>query len=168
MTVAEAMTRQESIDKIADLVHEIRTAMLVTLDEHGRPRSRPMGTMESRFDGTIWFFTSMDSTKVTEIEQNAKVNVAYAKSSSEAYLSLTGTAAVLNDRERMRELWTPILRVWFESVEDPALRLIRIDVDEAEYWDTPGGKVGALFRLVKGMVTGGGEDLKSDNGYIIL
>lgn len=41
MTIAEAMTRQERIDKIADLVHEIRTAMLVTLDEHGRPRSRP-------------------------------------------------------------------------------------------------------------------------------
>ncbi len=168
MTVAAPMTHQDSIEKIADLIHEIRTAMLVTLDEHGRPRSRPMGTVESRFDGTIWFFTSVDSAKVAEIEKNAKVNASYAKSSSEAYLSLTGTAEVLNDRERIRELWTPILRVWFENAEDPMIRLIRIDVEEAEYWDTPGGKVASLFSLVKGMVTGSGEDMKSDNGHIIL
>ena len=49
-----------------------------------------------------------------------------------------------------------------------ALGRARIDVDEAEYWDAPGGKVGARVSLMNRMVMGGGEDMKRDNFHIRL
>ena len=56
--------QREGIEKVAELVKDIRTAMLVTLDEHGHLRSRPMGTSDAPFDGTIWFFTPAASSSV--------------------------------------------------------------------------------------------------------
>ncbi|MBC7896780.1 MAG: pyridoxamine 5'-phosphate oxidase family protein [Cytophagaceae bacterium] len=159
-------SHRDGIEKVAELVKDIRTAMLVTQDEQGNLHSRPMGTSEAPFDGSIWFFTPADSSKVTEIAQHPRVNVAYASPSSESYLSLSGTAEVIDDRAKIRELWSPILKAWFDSAEDPNIRLIRVDVDEAEYWDTPGGKVASLIGLVKGMVIGKGADQNNDHGTV--
>jgi general stress protein 26 len=159
-------SHRDGIEKVAELVKDIRTAMLVTLDDQGHLRSRPMGTSEARFDGTLWFFTPADSSKVTEIAHHPRVNVAYSSPSSESYLSVSGNAEVVNDRAKIRELWSPILKAWFDDAEDPNIRLIRIDVDEAEYWDTPGGKVSSLIGLVKGMVIGKGADQNNEHGTL--
>lgn len=157
------VAKHEGIKKIAELVKDIRIAMLVTLDERGRPRSRPMGTQDVPFDGTLWFLTDKDSTKLQDIARNRIVNVVYASTSAESYLSLSGDAEVLNDRAKIREFWNPFLRAWFESAEDPDIRILRIRVEEAEYWDTPGGKVASLFSLVKGAITGNDESSKQDD-----
>jgi general stress protein 26 len=160
------MSHRDGIEKVAELVKDVRTAMLVTLDDQGHPRSRPMGTMEAPFDGTLWFFTAKDSEKVREIEQHPRVNVAYASPSKESYLSISGVAQIVNDRAKVRELWSPILRAWFEDPEDPDIRLVKVDVEEAEYWDTPGGKVASLIGLVKGAVMGKGADQNNEHGTV--
>ncbi len=81
---------------------------------------------------------------------------------------MSGSAKVVDDRAKARELWNPILRAWFESADDPDLRLIHVDVEHAEYWDTPGGKVASLFALVKGAITGDGGDMESDVGSVSM
>lgn len=161
-------TREEGVEKIAELVKDIRTAMLVTLDAQGFPKGRPMGTSSEPFDGSLWFFTDKDSHNVHEIGANPRVSVAYASPSSESYLSLTGSAEVVDDRPRIARLWNPLLRAWFEGPNDPSIRLIRVDVYEAEYWDTPGGKVASLISLVKGAITGNGENMNSDHERVRL
>jgi hypothetical protein len=40
---------------------------------------------------------------------------------------------------------------------------IRIDVHDAEYWDTPGGKIASLLQLAKAAITGNREDMDEDN-----
>lgn len=161
-------TREAGVEKIAELVKDIRTAMLVTLDAQGFPKGRPMGTSSAPFEGSLWFFTEQDSHKVHEIRANPRVSVIYASPSSESYLSLTGEGDVVDDRSRIAELWHPLLRAWFEGPNDPSIRLIRVDVHEAEYWDTPGGKVASLFSLVKGAITGNGENMNSDHERVRL
>lgn len=156
-------TRDEGIKKVAELLEDMRMAMLVTIDASGRPHSRPMATQQAPFDGTLWFMTAADSPKLVEIAANPRVNVVYYSSGSESYLSITGEADMLNDRARIREFWNPFLRAWFESAEDPTIRLIRVRVDEAEYWDTPGGKVASLISMVKAAITGSGNDTSSEN-----
>ena len=120
-----------------------------------------MQTQKVEFDGTVWFFTDVQSDKVSELKANPRVNVAYA-SSSESYVSLTGEATVVQDIAKTHELWNPLLRAWFESADDPRIRLIRVDAESAEYWDTPGGKVASLISLVKSAVTGT-RDESSEN-----
>ncbi len=156
----------EGVQKIGELIKDLRMAMLVTIDGRGLPNSRPMATQGDGFDGTLWFFTDRNSPKVHDVESNPHVNVVYMKSSSESYLSLIGTASVDNDRERMRALWSPWMKAWFDSAEDPDLCLLRVAVEEGEYWDTPGGKVASLFSLVKGAVPGNAGDMESDHGRV--
>ena len=112
-----------------------------------------MQTQDVEFDGTVWFFTDVNSEKVAEIKANPQVNVAYA-SSNERYVSLMGRAEIVQDAARTHELWNPLLRAWFESADDPRIRLIKVDAESAEYWDTPGGKIASLISLVKSAVTG--------------
>ena len=156
------------IEKINELVKDIDIAMLVTMDAHGVPRSRPMGTQRVPFDGTLWFLTAEESLKVKEIRSDPRVNVSYASTGSASYLSVSGSAAVVNDRALIEKFWNPFLRAWFEGPDDPSIRLIRVDVHEAEYWDTPGGRVASLISLVKGAITGNGENMNTDHRRLEL
>ncbi len=157
---------RDGITKVAELIKDIRMAMLVTIDDAGRPRSRPMQTQQVEFDGTIWFFTDVQSDRVAEITANPRVNVAYA-SSSESYVSVTGMAEIVQDPARTHELWNPLLRAWFDSADDPRIRLVRVDAESAEYWDTPGGKIASLISLVRSAVTGN-RDTSGDNQTVQL
>ena len=83
--------------------------------------------------------------------------MAYA-SGNETYVSLSGKAEIVKDAAKTHELWNPLMRAWFESADDPSIRLVRVDAESAEYWDTPGGKLASLISLVKSAVTGTRDD----------
>ena len=62
-----AIDRDSAIRKLAELIGEIRVAMLATTTEDGSLRSRPITTRQARFDGRIWFFTKRESPKVGQM-----------------------------------------------------------------------------------------------------
>jgi general stress protein 26 len=95
------------LEKLADIVEDVRIGMLTTLEPDGRLRSRPLATLQLDAAGALWFFTSVSSPKVEEIEQHRQVNVSYANPESHDYVSISGTAILTRDRAKMRELWTP-------------------------------------------------------------
>jgi general stress protein 26 len=146
--------RQESIKKLNDLIKDIRVAMLTTID-WGVLRSRPMQTQEFEFDGELWFFTSTETHKTEEIEKDRRVNVSYASPESNSYVSVSGTADIVKDHAKIEELWTPIHKAWFpKGIEDPNLVLLKVTVEQAEYWDAPSGTIVQLFGFIKALVTG--------------
>lgn len=149
--------RQADIKKLAELIKDIRIAMLTTVDENGALRSRPMATqeMEEDFDGTVWFFTSDPSGKVGEIKRYQQVNLSYVSTDDDHYVSVIGNAEIVDDAAKMKALWKPVMKAWFpDGLDDPTLRLIKVNIDGAEYWESKGGKVGALLGVVKNLVTG--------------
>jgi Uncharacterized stress protein (general stress protein 26) len=146
--------RQESIEKLKELIMDIDFCMLTTMDG-GYLRSRPMSTQEFEFDGDLWFFTSDNTHKVEEIEKDNRVNVAYSKSSNDTYVSVSGRAEISKDRAKIEELWSPVLKAWFpEGLDDPHLCLLKVTVEQAEYWDTPSGKIVQMLGFVKALATG--------------
>ena len=149
-----ASNRQESIEKIRELTHGIDFCMLTTVDG-GHLRSRPMSTQEFEFDGDLWFFTSDDTHKITEIEKDNRVSAAYSKPDDNVYLSISGRAELVKDRTKIEELWSPVLKAWFpQELDDPHLCLLKIAVEQAEYWDAPSSKIVQLFGMVKAIATG--------------
>jgi general stress protein 26 len=146
--------RQEGIDKIKELTEGIDFCMLTTMDG-GVLRSRPMSTQQFEFNGDLWFFTSDNTHKVDEIEKDNRVNVAYSKPEDNKYLSLSGKAEVIKDKAKIEELWSPVLKAWFaEGMDDPHLCLLKIPVEQAEYWDAPNSTIVQLFGMVKALATG--------------
>ena len=52
--------------------------------------------------------------------------------------TLTGTARVVRDADKIRALWSPRLERWFpKGLDDPDLALLEVRIDKAEYWDEP-------------------------------
>lgn len=125
-------------EKVRELMNDTRIAMLTSADTDGTLVSRPMGTQEVVEDGDVWFITTADSDIVDELAVDSQVNVAYSGKSS--WVSVSGTATVVRDVAKQKELWNTFTSAWFDGgADDPAVRLIRVTPHTAQYWDSPGG-----------------------------
>lgn len=164
MTTSE---NKDALKLVGDKIKGIRIAMMTTAEADGTLRSRPMATQDMDFDGSLWFFTLSDAPKVGDVERDQQVNLSYAKPDDERYVSISGTAQLVRDRQKIKELWKPILKVWFPNGEnDPNLALLKVDASQAEYWDSPSSKMVQLVLMAKAAVTGSqdalGENQKVD------
>lgn len=148
--------REDNLQKLRDMVKDIDFCMLTTVDESGDLHSRPMSSNgDIDPDGDIWFFTGASSHKVSEIARLPKVNVSFADPDNQHYVSVTGTAQVVRDREKIEELWRPEFKMWFpEGKDDPEIALLRVSLEKAEYWDSPSSTIGYALELVSSLVTG--------------
>lgn len=149
-----AESHQDDINKLAEIIKGIRFAMLTTVDEDGSLRSRPMTAQDVEFDGSLWFFTRSDAPKVAEANDHRKVNVSFSDPGASKFVSASGTAVLVRDREKIRQYWKPVYKTFFpQGLDDPELALLRIDVESAEYWDAPGTKLGQMFNFVRARLT---------------
>ena len=149
------MDANEAPAKLWSMIKDIRFAMLVTEQEDGTLRSRPMATQQSEFDGDLWFFTALNAPKVAEVRHHAKVNLSYAEPDDQKYISVSGTCEVVRDKAKMQELWSPVYKAWFPNgIEDPNVGLLKVHVTNAEYWDSPNGKMVQLIGYLKAVATG--------------
>lgn len=144
----------EKFEKLKDLIKDIHIAMLTTVETDGSLRSRPMATTGIKENNVLWFFTKIDSPKISEIEHDRHVNVNYMDRDKERYISVSGKAAIVKDQNKINELWTPVLKAWFDSKDDPQVALLRVEVEKAEYWDAPSGKLKQTFEMARTALTG--------------
>jgi general stress protein 26 len=106
-------------------------------------------------NGDIWFFTSASSHKVSEIQKLPKVNLSFADPDNQQYISISGNAQLVRDRDKIEELWRPEFKMWFpEGKDDPDIALLRVSLKRAEYWDSPSSTVGFMLSFVSSLVTG--------------
>lgn len=151
----------ETQQKFEELLDSFQTAMLVTRSGDEELRSRPMSLASREDDGSLFFATKADSGKVDEVLEHPGVNIAMQKNS--AYLSVSGKAEVVNDQDRIEELWEPSWQLWFEEgKEDPSIVLIKVDATQGEYWnfDTT-DKLEFLFEAGKAVLKGDSVNYES-------
>jgi len=152
------LTGDEALARFRELLPAFSSAMLVTQAMDGaEPHARPMGLVgdATAFDGTLWFFSGDQSRKIAEIARQPRTSLILQSDREHAYLHVVGWAAVDDDKERMRALYSPILRTWFpDGLADSHLTLIRFDVDRAEYWSSPGGMLQRFGAFTKAVLTG--------------
>lgn len=149
-------TREDKLEKLGELIRDVRVAMLTTVQDDGTLRSRPMAVQGNGFeDGSIWFFTGADSPKALEIRKDAHVNVSFAEPDDQRFVSIMGRGELVRDRATMERLWSAVLKAWFpKGLDDPELALIRVRVEGAEYWESPSSGVVHLIGLAKAALTG--------------
>lgn len=145
--------------QITERLKGLRTAMMVTRRADGTLHSRPMATQEVEFDGDIWFVTSKDSLKVDEVKKDDQVNLAYGDGGVR-FVSISGTVDLVEDKQKVHELWNDMYKAWFENENDPRIQLLKVAVERFEYWDYTGGKLGAYVDMLKSAITG--EEMDHD------
>ncbi len=125
--------------KFWKMIDDIRVAMLTTETTDGL-QSRPMSAYVDKDTSSIWFITRIDSDKTEEIKDDSHVNLAFADAKANSYVSVTGTARVVRDPAKTKELWNPFAEAWLpEGPEAPTTGLIHVTPQHATFWDSPSG-----------------------------
>lgn len=145
------------IDRVWELMKKIGFAMLVTRDGD-KLRARPMSAYLERESNAILFLTDARRHKDEEIARDPHVNLSFANAGDQKYVSITGTASVSNDRARIRQLFSTPAKAWWNSADDPNIRVLKITPDDAEFWDAPGSVI-SYVKMAAAAVTGTRPDL---------
>jgi general stress protein 26 len=160
-----ADTNANDVDRVWDLMKKIGFAMLVTRDG-SKLRARPMAAYLERDQNAICFLTDARRHKDDEIARDPNVNLAFANTGDQKYVSVTGTATISNDRARIRQLFSTPAKAWWDSAEDPNIRVLKVVPDDAEFWDSPGTVI-SYVKMAAAAVTGTRPDL-GDNRKVAI
>ncbi|MGJ7581029.1 pyridoxamine 5'-phosphate oxidase family protein [Variovorax sp. RHLX14] len=158
--------------KLWELIKDTRFGMLVHRHSDGMLHSHPLTTQNKDVDedATLYFFIPKDGEIARHVATDSVVNVSYANTSSDSYVSIAGNAALLEDQAKKEQLFNAFAKAWFpKGVTDPNLGLLTVKIDDAEYWDVDDSKMVQLFKMAKAAMTGEtpkqmGEHKKLDLG----
>jgi general stress protein 26 len=162
--MSKQQTTTENFRHYLDELFSFRNAMLVTRDRHGDGlHARPMAIAGRSGDGSVWFITNVSSVAIEDVTENPQVNL--CMQSGQHFVSVSGTARVTRDRDRIREFWSAEQAVWFEDgIEDSEVALMEVVPTYAEYWDRTGVQ-GVKFALTEVASLASGRTLKEGEGY---
>jgi general stress protein 26 len=146
-----------NVERAWELMKKIGFAMLVTHDGD-KLRARPMSAYLDRDENAIYFLTDARRHKDEEIAQNQSVNLSFADAGSLKYVSVTGTAAVSNDRAKIKELFSTPAKAWWNSADDPNIRALKVTPDDAEFWDSPGAVI-SYVKMAAAAISGKRPDI---------
>jgi general stress protein 26 len=156
MDATKTTTDTAAPERLWELIKDIHIAILTTADDEGRLHSRPMATQQDSFSGELWFLTQHHSGKVEEIRENAHVSLSYSDPRESRFVSVNGRASVSRYQARIHELWHPMFKAWFPGGEDdPEIAVLKVTVDEAEYWEAPSSALVRNYRIMKRALTHG-------------
>jgi len=142
------------LQRLRELIGEVRIALLTTLDGEGQMHTRPIETLQCEPDGTLWFFTACDSPKSAELRHDTRVSLGYSHPGKSIYVAVSGVGSVGRDIAKAAELWSPgQLAFYPQGLEDPRLALLKVRLERAEYWVTP-GKASYVLAAVNAALTG--------------
>ncbi|TPG72367.1 pyridoxamine 5'-phosphate oxidase family protein [Hymenobacter nivis] len=153
--MAEQVAVTQDVSKLLDKIKEVKYTTLTTLDARNRLHGRPMYTCQSDNDEVLWFFSEKDAQKITEIRHNAQVGLGYSDPDKATYVTIAGKAEIVDDQHKIKQLWREDFRGFFpKGAEDPNIALIKVTIENGEYWDTPGNVLVRAFAYAKAITTG--------------
>jgi general stress protein 26 len=164
--VPNQLSDEEKRERLREIMADFDVAMLSTHALDGTMRSRPLAIADNRSDGELYFSTAAESPKVNEILADPRVNV--TMQDGRRFISVTGTARVVEDRALVDKLWSESWKIWFpKGKDDPSLRIVIVDPSEAAYWDGKGVQgLKYVFQMAKAYVQGTRPSSDSDEAHV--
>lgn len=147
-----AAQRSDELTRMARLIDGMSVAMLTHPSHDGYLVGRPMAPLALDADGALWFFVDREA---QHNEQLRSVNLSFVDAAKSIFVSVSGHAELVGNRERIAEMWTPLARPWFpEGAASTNLALLKVVPHHIEYWDAPHSRVMRLIALAASVVTG--------------
>jgi len=150
------MSNQEKIDKIQEVIKDVKFAMMTTINKKGDLHAWPMTTTETSIGAKeIWFIGDKTSDVVKDIQDNPRVGLSYATQDAKNYVSVSGNAELSDDKDKLDELWSPIASAFFEhGKEDENVQLIKVVPHGVECWISGSSTVN-MFKMAAAAVQDG-------------
>jgi len=140
---------------LAEKIRPAKFAMFTTVHQDGHLISQPMTLQLTDDTGGLWFYTSALTHLWENIAHNPEVNLSFTQPDDNLYVSVSGTAERVVDRQRIRDMWNAMVQAWFPAgPEDEHAVLVRVTPHAAEYWDSNDSKMVHIFQYAKAALTG--------------
>ena len=152
-------TRNGDATEVWSLIKDIRFAMVTHVHGADELRSQPMTTANTEFgdDHMLYFFLPLDSELAMHVgrESGMPMNLAYANTKDDSYVSINGTARLVNDADLKKKLFGTFTKAWFpKGVEDPNLGLLGVHANGAQYWKVSESQPMQVVKMLTAAVTG--------------
>ena len=115
-------------------------------DDGGRTWRRPIGTLPQGYMSGAAFVPGTGGRAIVAV-------------------GLGGTA-VSNDRAKVKQLFSTPAKAWWNSADDPNIRVLKVMPDDAEFWDTPGSVI-SYVKMAAAAVRGSRPEI-GDNKKVAL
>ena len=142
------MTKQEQIDKIQDVIKDVKFSMMSTTNKKGDIHAWPMTTNEVNLNNKeIWFIGDKSSDVVKDIKDDARIGLSYATQDEKNYVSVSANVELPDDKAKLDELWSPVYDAFFANgKEDENVQLIKVVPHGVECW-LSGSTVVNMFKM---------------------
>lgn len=148
--------KHQDLKRLWSLIKDMRFGMLVHRHADGSLHSHPLTTQNKSLDeGVLYFFVSRTTEVGRRLQLDGDVNVSYADTHKDHYVSITGQATISEDMAKKEKLFNAMTKAWFPGgARDPNLELVEVRILHAEYWDIKESKVTQLAKMATAAVTG--------------
>jgi general stress protein 26 len=113
----EPLTRDQLITAAREIMAAARYCTLITLDSSGRPQARTVDPFSADRNMVVWLGTNPRSRKVAQIRRNPRVTLHYFDREAQAYVTILGSALLVNDPQEKERRWK---EEWREFYPDRA------------------------------------------------
>lgn len=157
----ENLQGSEALTKLRELVDKIDIGMLCTYPgDDGYVHSVPMSRQEIDEQGNIWYLFSANSETYKNLQRDKKISILFAHVGDYNFLSINGIATISRDEARIDKYWNKFVEAWFEKgKDDPNIRVLKVNVEDAQYWDNKTNKLFTLIKVAASAISGSKLDI---------
>ena len=135
------LDRAQLIAAAREIMGTAHNCALITMDGGGRMRARAMDPFLPDDRMIVWLATNPKSLKVREIRRHPKVTLYYFERDEQAYVSLSGTARLVNDPKEKDRRWKDEWKAFYPNRRRDYL-LIAVEPERLEVVNVKKGIVG--------------------------
>ena len=155
------------IGKLYEMIDDLEIGMFTTRRHDGHLVSRAMANQKHAPGADLWFVTTEGSGKLSDVQNDNHVNLAYYKDRTREWISVAGLAKISRDRAIIRQLYAADWQIWFPdegdprhgTADDPRMVLVGVDVHSATFLEVDKPQPVVLFEIAKGWLTGSDPDI---------
>ena len=122
------------------LIGDLTFCVAATHGEDGDISARIIQPLPLDEDWTVNTITNRRCRKVREVERSGRMTLLYEHDQDKSYVSLIGSAQIVEDRELKRAIWKPGHNRWNpHGPDDPDTVFLRLLTDRIELWSAVHG-----------------------------
>lgn len=156
----ENLNNTAAVEKLAELVDKIDIGMVISRNENNDLHIVPISRQEVDEQGNIWMLISAESQLHQNLLENNRIDISYSHIGDYNFLSVSGKATISRDQARIDKYWNKLMETWFEKgKEDPHIRVLKVETNDAHYWDNKSNKLVTFFKVATNAIIGTQMDI---------
>lgn len=119
--------------------------VFLQLDGHPATAVPMTAQLDKDADHAIWFFTRKDH----PLAPGGAATATFSAKDNQLFARFSGNLTPETSRDRLNKQWNSVAAAWFPGgKDDPALLMLRMDLGQAEIWNSDLGMVDNIKMLL--------------------